>query len=126
MRALHACAPRVHETAAVDVGSFDGRLSSLLLPVRAFARRRSSRFVHWKIAIGAMLVFVVGLLPIHVVVSFMADWRRQWSVWSRGGIALVCWAVYIYLFWRIGDAFPITSSKHGTGTVHRAPGRTGM
>jgi len=70
--------------------------------------------VHWKVDIGMMLFFVVFLLPLYQVYSFLGSWRRSWRPWTTVGVAVVLYGFYLYGFWLLGEAFPITSAKHGT------------
>src|SRR5690242_7646114 len=41
-------------------------------------------------------------------------------------LSLVCWLIFIYLFWKIGDPFPILSPKHGIFSIEQGISRVGV
>ena len=48
------------------------------------------------------------------------------SVGMRKPLTLITWCLYFYLFWKLGDPFPILSPKHGVLSVeqgHTGPGK---
>jgi len=64
-----------------------------------------------------MLFFVVFLLPLYQVYSFLGSWRRSWRPWTTAGVAVALYGFYLYGFWLLGEAFPITSAKHGASAL---------
>jgi golgi pH regulator len=41
-------------------------------------------------------------------------------------LTLVFWFITIYVFWRLGDNFPILSAKHGIFSMQQAISRVGV
>ena len=41
------------------------------------------------------------------------------SVGMRKPLTLITWCLYFYLFWKLGDPFPILSPKHGVLSVEQ-------
>ena len=41
-------------------------------------------------------------------------------------VTSIFWVVFIYFFWKIGDNFPILSTKHGIFTIEQAISRVGV
>ena len=41
-------------------------------------------------------------------------------------LCLVTWCVYIYVFWKLGDPFPIHSPKHGILSIEQGVSRVGV
>ncbi|KAH8024381.1 hypothetical protein HPB51_022865 [Rhipicephalus microplus] len=41
-------------------------------------------------------------------------------------LALGAWLVFVYLFWKIGDPFPILSPKHGILSIEQVISRVGV
>jgi formate hydrogenlyase subunit 3/multisubunit Na+/H+ antiporter MnhD subunit len=73
----------------------------------------SSRRLHWRLDILVMLCMVVAVLPLYLFYTLVRSWQPRWSAAVAVATTLALWAVFLYCFWYIGDAFPITSSKHG-------------
>lgn len=82
-----------------------------------------SREMHWKLDIVLMLALVVFILPMYQLVWLVGSVRPRSRQAIRLAVAFLLWCGYINVFWRIGDAFPIGSSKHGAmATLLRARG----
>eukprot|EP01136_Pigoraptor_vietnamica_P016378 Opistho-1_new@60320 len=86
---------------------------------------RESRYFHWRLAICAMLFDLIFLLPYYQLVLFLANFRLSQSIRAYV-LAFALWMGYIYFFWRIGDPFPILSSKHGILTIEQGISRVGV
>ena len=69
--------------------------------------------MHWKLDIVLMLALVVFVLPMYQLVWLVGSLRPRSRQAIRLAVAFVLWCGYVNIFWRIGDAFPIGSSKHG-------------
>ena len=69
--------------------------------------------MHWKLDIVLMLALVVFILPMYQLVWLVGSVRPRSRQAIRLAVAFLLWCGYINVFWRIGDAFPIGSSKHG-------------
>lgn len=42
------------------------------------------------------------------------------------GMSVCVWFVYLYIFWKVGDPFPIISPRHGTFSMEQAVSRVGV
>ncbi|KND04011.1 uncharacterized protein SPPG_01458 [Spizellomyces punctatus DAOM BR117] len=71
----------------------------------------SSRWLHWKITLYVMLVNVIALLPFYQFYICFAERESVWLRSNRWALATCCWIVYLYLFWKIGDQFPINTAQ---------------
>ncbi|CAF0934648.1 unnamed protein product [Didymodactylos carnosus] len=73
----------------------------------------SSRFLHWRIGLYSMLFLLVFLIPFYIAymllntVKIIRDFRMVLL------FTLIAWFFYLYLFWKLGDPFPILSTHHG-------------
>uniref|UniRef100_A0A915JFV4 Golgi pH regulator n=1 Tax=Romanomermis culicivorax TaxID=13658 RepID=A0A915JFV4_ROMCU len=85
----------------------------------------SSRFLHWKIILHMMLFVLVVLIPYYTGYYIVKNIRfihgRLTFLFS-----IVCWAIFVYFFWKIGDPFPILSPKHGILSIEQAVSRVGV
>lgn len=41
-------------------------------------------------------------------------------------LTIIIWCVYIYIFWKLGDPFPILSPKHGILSIEQGISRIGV
>ena len=48
------------------------------------------------------------------------------SVGMRKPLTLVIWCAYFYIFWKLGDPFPILSPKHGVLSIEQGISRVGV
>ncbi|KAJ3034240.1 Golgi pH regulator B, partial [Rhizophlyctis rosea] len=72
---------------------------------------QGSRWLFWKATLYIMLFDVIILLPFYQFYTAFADRNDAgWLYRNRLALATACWIVYFYLFWRIGDQFPITGT----------------
>ncbi|KAJ3024217.1 Golgi pH regulator B [Thoreauomyces humboldtii] len=69
-----------------------------------------SRWLHWKITLYLMLFDVIVLLPFYQFYTCFAERDSLWLRRYRWPLSGVCWTVYLYLFWKIGDQFPINAA----------------
>ena len=44
----------------------------------------------------------------------------------RKPLTLITWCLYFYLFWKLGDPFPIHSPKHGILSIEQGVSRVGV
>lgn len=87
----------------------------------------SSRFFHWKLGLYAILFVLIAVLPFYIafyVISTIRLVPQKQHV--RVLIAFAAWCAILYLFWRIGDPFPILSPKHGIFSIEQCIGRVGV
>uniref|UniRef100_A0A8C4PXY8 G protein-coupled receptor 89A n=1 Tax=Eptatretus burgeri TaxID=7764 RepID=A0A8C4PXY8_EPTBU len=72
----------------------------------------SSRYMHWKLNLYVMLLFIVLLVPFYI--SYFAVSHVPLLSSQRLPAACTVWGSFMLLFWKIGDPFPILSPRHGT------------
>ncbi|KAE9552711.1 hypothetical protein FO519_004077 [Halicephalobus sp. NKZ332] len=79
----------------------------------------------WRVALDSMLWILILFLPLYFCFSCVK------SVCDPNPTVLtvvtsVFWLIFIYFFWKIGDNFPILSTKHGIFTIEQAISRVGV
>ncbi|XP_022257579.1 Golgi pH regulator-like [Limulus polyphemus] len=85
----------------------------------------SSRFLHWKIGLYAMLFMLIFLLPFYIGYFILSNIRFvKQSVLKL--LTVAAWLFFMYLFWKIGDPFPILSPKHGIFSIEQGISRVGV
>ncbi|CAG2169681.1 unnamed protein product, partial [Oppiella nova] len=85
----------------------------------------SSRYLHWKIGIYAMLFMLIVILPFNIGYFLIANLRFIRRHFIKP-LAAAVWLLFIYLFWKIGDPFPILSPKHGILSIEQGISRVGV
>ncbi|KAK6616890.1 Golgi pH regulator [Polyplax serrata] len=85
----------------------------------------SSRYFHWNLGLYVMLFMVIVLIPFYIGYFVLSSMH---IVNSRLFKLLTCivWCFYIYLFWKLGDPFPILSSKQGIFSIEQGISRIGV
>ncbi|XP_041373154.1 Golgi pH regulator-like [Gigantopelta aegis] len=87
----------------------------------------SSRYFHWKFGLYAIFFVLIGLLPFYIAYFIIGNIRL---VPQKNHIRLMltigAWCAFCYLFWKIGDPFPIHSPKHGIFSIEQCIGRVGV
>ncbi|RWS10599.1 putative Golgi pH regulator C-like protein [Dinothrombium tinctorium] len=85
----------------------------------------SSRYFHWKLTIYAMLFMLIVILPFYTG-YFIINNIRFIKKYLIKPFAVLSWLLFIYLFWKIGDPFPILSPKHGIFSIEQGISRVGV
>ncbi|CAG2117221.1 unnamed protein product, partial [Medioppia subpectinata] len=85
----------------------------------------SSRYLHWKIGIYAMLFMLIVILPFNIGYFLISNVRFIKRHLIKP-FAVAVWLLFIYLFWKIGDPFPIMSPKHGILSIEQGISRVGV
>lgn len=68
---------------------------------------------------------IIVVLPLYIG-YFTLNNVRIFSNHLIKPFTLVVWALFIYLFWKIGDPFPILSPKHGIFSIEQGISRVGV
>jgi len=84
-----------------------------------------SRYFHWYISIYSMLFMVIVLTPFYII-YFILSSSRYVSNSMKVPLSLVVWCIYFYIFWKLGDPFPILSPKHGILSIEQGISRVGV
>uniref|UniRef100_A0A914Z1X3 Golgi pH regulator n=1 Tax=Panagrolaimus superbus TaxID=310955 RepID=A0A914Z1X3_9BILA len=84
-----------------------------------------SRLVTWQVALYLMLCILIVFLPFYLFYLLTKSiFTNKPIVLSVISVAL--WLTFIYFFWKIGDNFPILSTKHGIFSIEQAISRVGV
>ncbi|KAI8779590.1 hypothetical protein BgiMline_031097 [Biomphalaria glabrata] len=121
----------VHHTVVLLVFSITFSLSCIMFELIIFEilgiMETSSRFLHWKLGLYAILFVLIAVLPYYIAYYLIQNVRivpqkRHFRVIIAAGV----WCLTLYLFWRVGDPFPILSPKHGIFSIEQCIGRVGV
>ncbi|XP_059140213.1 Golgi pH regulator-like [Physella acuta] len=121
----------VHHSIVLLVFSTTFALSCIMFELIIFeilgVMESSSRFFHWKLGLYAILFVLIAVLPYYIAYYLIQNIRivpqkRHIRVFIAAG----AWCLTLYLFWRVGDPFPILSPKHGIFSIEQCIGRVGV
>jgi len=85
----------------------------------------ASRYLHWMIGIYCMLFLLVFLIPFYIAylllntIKIVRDFRLVLV------LTLIAWCFYLYLFWKLGNPFPI-SNRHEFFSIEQCISRVGI
>ncbi|CAB4395859.1 unnamed protein product [Rhizophagus irregularis] len=72
---------------------------------------KDSRYICWKITLYVSLFLVIILIPAYqlylLITNIQESLPKRYSII----IALLCWLIYFYGFWKVGDFFPIKNTE---------------
>uniref|UniRef100_A0A0B7BT34 Abscisic acid G-protein coupled receptor-like domain-containing protein n=1 Tax=Arion vulgaris TaxID=1028688 RepID=A0A0B7BT34_9EUPU len=121
----------VHHSIVLLVFSVTFALSCIMFELIIFeilgVMESSSRFFHWKLGLYAILFVLIAVLPFYIAYYLIQNIRlvpqkRHFRILVAAG----AWCLTLYLFWRVGDPFPILSPKHGIFSIEQCIGRVGV
>lgn len=121
----------VHHSAVLLVFSTTFSLSCTMFVLIIFEiigiMDSSSRYFHWKLQLFVILFLLIVILPAYIAFFVISNLRL---VPPKGHVRVmltfVCWCVFLYFFWKIGDPFPILSPRHGIFSIEQCIGRVGI
>eukprot|EP01134_Creolimax_fragrantissima_P000864 CFRG0864T1 len=87
---------------------------------------RSSRYMVWRFTIVAMLVNLIVLIPIYTFLLLLRNMKVGTRSRSSFLLAGFMWMAYIYMFWKLGDPFPMLSADHGLISIEQGMSRIGV
>ena len=70
-------------------------------------------------------LFFSVLTPFYII-YFILSSSHLVSVGMRKPLTLITWCAYFYIFWKLGDPFPILSPKHGILSIEQGISRVGV
>nr|CAH0112470.1 unnamed protein product [Daphnia galeata] len=70
----------------------------------------SYRFICWNVVLYTMLVFVIVIIPFYIGYFVLSNIRFVRKSLVKI-LSLMVWIIYLYLFWKVGDPFPVISSS---------------
>jgi len=83
----------------------------------------ASRRFHWRLSFYLMLSLIVLVIPIYVAYLIT---KLRFSQHSAVLLTCLFYTGFLYLFWKIGDPFPILSSEHGIFSIEQVMSRVGV
>ncbi|CAG5118617.1 unnamed protein product [Candidula unifasciata] len=121
----------VHHSVVLLVFSVTFALSCIMFELIIFeilgVMESSSRFFHWKLGLYAILFVLIAVLPFYIAYYLIQNIRLVPQKWHfRILVTVGAWCLTLYLFWRVGDPFPILSPKHGIFSIEQCIGRVGV
>lgn len=84
-----------------------------------------SRYLYWHIVIYFMLIMLILVIPFflcHFSLSNLHFVKREWVTF----LSVVTWCIYMFLFWKIGESFPILNPQHGILSIEQSVSRIGV
>eukprot|EP00088_Acartia_fossae_P017248 TRINITY_DN19778_c0_g1_i4.p1 TRINITY_DN19778_c0_g1~~TRINITY_DN19778_c0_g1_i4.p1 ORF type:complete len:466 (-),score=49.58 TRINITY_DN19778_c0_g1_i4:598-1971(-) len=85
----------------------------------------NSRYFHWYFAIYSMLFMVIVLTPFYIFYFLMSS-SRLVTTSMKNPLTILVFCIYFYIFWKLGDPFPILSPKHGVLSIEQGISRVGV
>ncbi|GLH11508.1 hypothetical protein R5R35_012040 [Gryllus longicercus] len=85
----------------------------------------SSRYFHWNVGLYMMLFMVIVVIPFYIGYFILSNIRFVKQQVIRP-LTVMIWLVYIYIFWKLGDPFPILSPKQGILSIEQGISRIGV
>jgi len=121
----------VHHSVVLLVFSVTFALSCIMFELIIFeilgVMESTSRFFHWKLGLYAILFVLIAVLPYYIAYYLIKNikivpQKHYVRILFAGG----AWCLALYLFWKVGDPFPILSPKHGIFSIEQCIGRVGV
>jgi hypothetical protein len=87
---------------------------------------KNSRYFHWKVGIYSMLFTLIFLLPFYISYFLVKTIR---FINNRATVILLAvgfWLAFLYMFWKIGNPFPIFNPRHGIFSIEQGISRVGV
>ena len=86
----------------------------------------TSRLIHWKLGLYSILFTVIFLLPFYISFFIVKTLRfahhRKTVIW----LSTLIWLCFLYMFWKLGNPFPILNPKHGILSIEQGISRVGV
>jgi len=120
----------VHHLAVQIVFSITFALSCTMFELIIFeilgVLDKTSRYFHWKVGIFSMLFTLIFLLPFYISYFLVKTLRFVHSRATTVALASGFWLAFLYLFWKIGNPFPILNPRHGIFSIEQGISRVGV
>ncbi|XP_044728648.1 Golgi pH regulator [Chrysoperla carnea] len=85
----------------------------------------SSRYFHWNLGLYLLLFMVIALIPFYIA-YFCINNIRNIKKETAKILTIAVWFVFIFIFWKIGEPFPILSPKQGIFSIEQCISRIGV
>ncbi|XP_074102110.1 golgi pH regulator [Cotesia typhae] len=85
----------------------------------------SSRYFHWNVGLYMLLFMVIVVIPFYIAFFIISNVRFVKLNLIRP-LTIFIYLCYLYLFWKIGDPFPILNPKKGLLSIEQGVSRIGV
>jgi hypothetical protein len=85
-----------------------------------------SRYFHWQLNLFVMLIILIFIIPFYASYKLVSSVRLVQQRRLAQILSTSAWLFFIYLFWKLGDPFPILSAKHGLFSIEQLISRVGV
>ncbi|GLV42794.1 Golgi pH Regulator [Carabus blaptoides fortunei] len=85
----------------------------------------SSRYFHWHLGLYLMLFMVIVLIPFYIAYFCISNIYYVRSDLVKP-LTVIVWFIFIYIFWKVGDPFPILNPKQGILSIEQLISRIGV
>ncbi|CAG0921633.1 unnamed protein product [Notodromas monacha] len=86
----------------------------------------NSRLFYWRLGLLLMLLVLIIFIPFYMSYCLVSNLRFVKTARGLHILSFLCWLAFLYLFWKVGDPFPISSPKHGVFSVEQGISRIGV
>lgn len=85
-----------------------------------------SRWTQWKFTLWSMLIILVFVIPFYQIYTMVRHQLPMMPHFHTAVFCLIIWLLYLFLFWKIGNPFPILSKEHGIFSLEPGMSRIGV
>ncbi|KAF2904301.1 hypothetical protein ILUMI_01866 [Ignelater luminosus] len=85
----------------------------------------SSRYFYWNLTLYLLVVMVVVFNPFYIFYCSISNIPFVKSEFVKY-LTIFVWFVFLFIFWKIGEPFPISSPKHGILSMDNLVSRIGV
>ncbi|XKL67561.1 hypothetical protein PGB90_003052 [Kerria lacca] len=86
----------------------------------------SSRYFYWNVYLYLMLCLVIVIIPFYIGYFVVSNVHIVVKKKLTRFLTILIWLIYLYLFWKVGDPFPILNPKHGILSIEQGVSRIGV
>lgn len=84
----------------------------------------NSRYIYWNFTIYIMLIMLIIILPFCISYFMLSNSRLKKRWINIGSVSF--YLFFLFIFFKIGDQFPITSPNYGTLSIEQGLSRVGV
>lgn len=121
---------QVHNRVVLLIFSLTFSLSCTMFELIIFEivgfMERSSRLFHWRINLFVMLIILIFVIPFYASYKIISSVRLVQHRRLARILSVSAWLVFLYVFWKLGDPFPILSAKQDLFSSEQLISRVGV
>jgi hypothetical protein len=87
---------------------------------------RSSRLFHWRLNLFVMLIILIFIIPFYASYKIVSSVRLVQHRRLARTLSVITWLVFLYIFWKLGNSFPILSAKQDLLSTEQLISRVGV